>query len=113
MYHKKLLLLIMLALSATAAADFRTISEAHEVDLVNLRLPVSESGTVSFKLCSTCDAQTSRVTGATRYAINNRAYSLAEFRNRVARVKSARNQNVSVLQHLESNTIKAIELWVH
>ena len=39
MQLQKLLVLVLLGLSLVAAADFRTITEAYEVDLSNLRLP--------------------------------------------------------------------------
>lgn len=105
-------ILILLALSVTAVADFRTIAEAHEVDLSNLRLPGNELGTVSFKLCSDCIAQVSRVNGNTRYAINDHAYPLSEFKKQLKLVRDPDKQNVSVLQHLESNTIQSIEVWI-
>lgn len=111
--HREILpILILLALSVTATADFRTIAEAHEVDLSNIRLPGTELGTVSFKLCSDCSAQTSRVTSNTRYAINDRAYSLTEFKKRLKLVGDPDKQNISVVQHLETNTIQAIEVWI-
>lgn len=112
MHRQILLILFLLGLSVTAAADFRTLSEAHEVDLVNLRLPGTEFGTVAYKPCADCTAQTSRVNAKTRYSINGRAYSLPEFKRRLNLVRDPKMQNVSVLQHLQSNTVKVIELWI-
>ncbi len=112
MHIQRLLVLAILGLSLAAAADFRTIAEAYEVDLSNLRLPGSEYGTLTFKQCADCETQTLRVTGTTRYLINDRDFALAEFKEQLKRDGNRKDQNVSVLHHLESNTIKAIEVWL-
>ncbi len=112
MQLRKLLVLVLLGLSLAAAADFRTITEAYEVDLSDLRLPGSENGTLTFKQCSDCEAQTLRVTGETRYVINDRDFTLAEFKEQLKDVRNRKDQIVSVLHHLESNTIKAIKVWL-
>lgn len=102
----------MLGASISVAAEFRTITEAYEVDLIDLRLPGSEYGTLTFRQCADCDAQTLRVTGETQYLINNRAFSLAEFKEQLKRLRNRKAPNVAVLHHLESNTIKAIKVWL-
>ncbi len=107
---RKLLVLVLLGLSLAAAADFRTITEAYEVALSDLRLPGSENGTLTFKQCSDCKAQTLRVTGKTRYLINDRDFALAEFKEQLKHIRNRKDQNVSVLHHLESNTIKAVKV---
>ena len=112
MQLRKLLVLVLLGLSLAAAADFRTITEAYEVDLSDLRLPGSENGTLTFRQCSDCELQTLRVTSKTRYVINDRDFALAEFKEQLKRVRNRKDQNVSVLHHLESNTSKAIEVWL-
>ena len=112
MHSRKLLVLVLLGLSLAAAADFRTITEAYEVYLSDLRLPGSENGTLTFKQCSDCELQTLRVISKTRYWINNRDFALTEFKEQLKRIRNRRDQNVSVLHHLESNTIKAIKVWL-
>ncbi len=112
MQLRQLLALVLLGLSLAAAADFRTITEAYEVDLSDLRLPGSENGTLTFRQCSDCAAQTLRVSGKTRYLINDRDFALAEFKEQLKRVRNRKDQIVSVLHHLESNTIKAIKVWL-
>ncbi len=106
MQLRQLLVLVLLGLSLAAVADFRTITEAYAVDFSDLRLPGSENGTLTFKRCSDCEARTLRVTGKTRYLINDRDFALAEFKEQLKRVGNRSNQNVSVLRHLESKTIK-------
>ena len=112
MHIRKLLVLVLLGLSLAAAADFRTITEAYEVDLSDLRLPGGENGTLTFKRCSDCEAQTLRVTSKTRYVINDRDFTLAEFKEQLNGVRNRKSRGVSVLHHLESDTIKAIEVWL-
>ncbi len=112
MHRRKLLVLVLLGLSLAAAADFTTITEAYEVDLSDLRLPGSENGTLTFRQCSDCEAQTVRVTGKTRYVINDRDFALAEFKEQLKHIRNRKDQNVSVLHHLESNTIKAVKVWL-
>ncbi len=110
MHIRKLLILVLLGVSLSAAADFTTITAAYEVAVSNLRLPGSENGTLTFKQCSDCEAQTLRVSGKTRYVLNDRDFALAEFKEQLKRVRNRKDQNVSVLHHLESNTITAIEV---
>ena len=112
MQLRKLLILVLLGLSLAAAADFRTITEAYEVYLSDLRLPGSENGTLTFKRCSDCEVQTLRVTSKTRYVVNDRDFALAEFKEQLKRVRNRKDQIVSVAHHLESNTIKAVMVWL-
>ncbi len=108
----KLLVLVLLGLSLAAAADFRTITEAYEVVLSDLRLPGSENGTLTFKQCSDCEVQTLRVTSKTRYVVNDRDFALAEFKDQLKHIRNRKDLSVAVLHHLESNTIKAIKVWL-
>ena len=110
MHFQRLLVLIILGLSLSAAADFRTITEAYEVDLGDLRLPRSENGNLTFKQCSDCESETLRVTVKTRYLINDRDFALADFKKQLKRVGNRKDPSVAVLHHLESNTIKAIKV---
>ena len=112
MHSRILLVLVLLGLSLAAAADFRTITEAYEVALGDLRLPGSENGTLTFRQCADCEAQTLRVTSKTRYLINDRDFALAEFKEQLKRVRNRKDQSVSVLHHLESNIIKAVKVWL-
>ena len=112
MHIRKLLVLVLLGLSLAAAADFRTITEAYEVALSDLRLPGSEYGTLTFRQFAGCEAQTLRVTSKTRYVINDRDFALTEFEEQLDGVRNRKDQIVSVLHHLESNTIKAIKVWL-
>lgn len=112
----RILLLALVALggpmtAGTAIADaFPVIVKAYETTLPTLRLPASVNGTLSFKACDRCEYQTVRVTPATRYEANGRVYELADFRKALAGIGNTRNAAVTVKHHLESNTIKAINV---
>ena len=108
MHIRKLLVLVLLGLSLSAVADFTTITEAYEVALSDLRLPRNEGGMLTLKQCSDCESQTLRVTGKTRYVLNDRDFALAEFREQLRRVRKRKDETATVMHHLESNTITAV-----
>jgi len=103
---------IALALALPAAAQFRTIQEAYEVELTNLRLPQSDSGTLGFKACDDCEFVTKRLSEDTRWVLNGRSMSLKKFRLGVARVTERRNQYVTVMHHLEKDRITQVTLTI-
>ncbi len=105
MQIRRLLVLTILGLSLTAAADFRTTMEVWEVELTYLRLPTSANGTLSFSDCTDCDAQTIRVTVATRYTVNGRDVMLADFRRVAAGIRDREYTIIDVYHDLESDTV--------
>ena len=105
MHIRKLLAIVLLGLSLSAAADFTTITAAYEVAVSDLRMPRITGGTLTFRQCSDCELQTLLVTSRTRYVLNDRDVELAEFKERLA---GAGNKASTVMHHLESNTITAI-----
>ena len=107
MHIRKLLALVLLGLSLTAAADYTTLVEAYEVNSGEMRLPRNTGGTLTFKTCSDCESQTLLVNSGTRYVIDGRDVQLTEFKERMAGV---RNESVTVMHHLESNVITAIKV---
>ena len=52
---------LMLCLAAPAFSQFRTIAEAYEVGISDVRLPQNDGGTMAFKKCGACDYETRRV----------------------------------------------------
>ena len=112
MHIQRLLVLAILGLSLSAAADFRTITEAYEVELSDLRLPGNENGNLAFRQCSDCEPETLRVTVKTRYLINDNDFALAEFKKQLKLVRNRKDRTVAVLHHLESDTVTAIKLWL-
>ncbi len=110
MQIRRLLVLTILGLSLTAAADFRTTMEVWEVELTYLRLPTSANGTLRFSDCTDCKAQTIRVTVATRYTVNGRDVMLVDFRKTVAGIRNRADQIIDVYHDLESDTVIRVNL---
>ena len=107
---KMIFTVLLLSLSLTAAAQFKTIAEAYEVSINDLRLPQSEAGTIAYKKCSDCDYETRRVNRATVWEFNGERMSLEKFRHALATVDRSENIPVQVLHHLESNQVTKV--WV-
>jgi hypothetical protein len=110
MHIQRLLVLFILGLSLSAAADFRTTMEVWEVELVHLRLPGSESGTLTFSDCEDCDSLTIRVTPATRYTVNGRDVKLAEFRRVAAGIVDRQYTIIDVFHDLASDTVLRVRV---
>jgi hypothetical protein len=110
MHIRALLAVVIIGLSIPVAADFVTVVEAYEVQLADLRLPGNTGGTLAFRPCAQCDYQTVRVTSSTRYEVNNRSFTLETFRNELERVPEPQDQSVTVMHHLQSDTITAVRL---
>lgn len=106
---RTLLAAALVVMSAPAAADFEIVVEAHEVRLDHLRLPGTAGGTLSFKPCIECPWQTVRVSPNTRYEVNGRTYTLEDFRSELQNVADPESAWLTVMQHLETNTITAVE----
>jgi hypothetical protein len=51
-----------------------------------------------------------RVSAGTRYAINGKTVRLADFRRAVSQASDRDDKTVTVLHHLESNTIESIDV---
>jgi hypothetical protein len=89
----------------------KTLQAAHEVMLSELRLPGTESGTIGFKPCETCDYRTERVSRETVYLVNDKRVSLKDFTEALSGVNDRDATFVTVLHHLERNVVTRV--WVH
>ena len=107
---KTLLIAILLGLSLPVAAEFTTVSLAHEVSLSNFRVLISHNSVVSFKNCDDCDIQSVRSTPKTQYVVNGHSVKLKEFREIVFKVKDRAHTAIIVLHHLESNTVVSVSV---
>lgn len=107
---KTLFAITVLGLSAAASGD--VVSEAYEVMLSDFRAPATENGGVAFKACRECDRRIIRVTAHTRYAINGKTVRLKDFRDAVIHANDRNEKSVTVLHHLESNTIESLDLVI-
>ena len=80
--------------------------------LSDFRAPATANGAVAFKECGACERRTVRVTAVTRYAINGKTVRLQEFRKAVTQADDRDEKTVTVLHHLESNTIESLDLLI-
>lgn len=101
--------LIFAVCSTTALGQGRVISQAYEIILNNFQAPISASSTIVFKECDDCEPMHARVNESTRYSINGRSVRLEDFRIAVLQTDDRDNKAVTVLHHLESNTVESID----
>ncbi len=97
-----------LMLTMPAIADFKLITQGYEVVLGEVRLPRNDGGSIAFKPCEACDYVTRRVAPDTRWEINGKATTLAQFRKRTEHLNDRDNHSVTVTRHVESNRITLI-----
>ncbi len=109
---KTLLVVTLICLGLSAAAEDRIISRAYEIALSDFNAPVTQNGGVTFKECADCEQIRTRVTPATRYAINDKTVRLEDFRKAVGQVRDRDDHLVIVLHHLESDTIKSLNVSI-
>ena len=112
MKTKILLAVTLICLGLTAAAEDRIISLAYEITLSDFNAPVTANGGVTFKECAECEQIRSRVTPNTRYTINDKTVRLEDFRKAVTQVRNPDEKLVIVLHHLESDTIKSLDVSI-
>ncbi len=112
MKTRYLLSVLLLALTLPAAAEFRTVAEAYEIELSNLRLPQNAGGTIAYRTCNACAYQTTRVSTDTVWILNGRAMSLVKFRAGIAEIKDRNNRYVTVLHHLEDDRVTRVQITI-
>jgi hypothetical protein len=86
------------------------ISQGYEVVLSNFQAPATTNGGVTFQECDECERMTVRVTSETVYKVNGRPIRLEDFRKAIASVRDRDEVALTVLHHLESNTIEMIDV---
>jgi len=106
---KTIIAIAFLGFGLTAAADDRITALAYEVNLSEFRAPATSNGKVSFKECEDCTQHFVRVTEATRYSINGKNVRLADFKEACMLANDRDNKSLTVLHHLESDTIQSID----
>jgi len=109
---KTLIAATLLCVSLSAAGQGRIVSQAYELQLSDFRAPATENGGAAFKECSDCTRRIVRVTSGTRYAVNGQSLSLAKFREAIAQASDRDEKSVTVLHHLESDTIISIDVYI-
>ena len=92
------------------AAPGDVTSQGYEVSLSNFTAPATVNGGVTFKECDDSDRRMVRVASGTRYAVNGKAVRLEDFRKALLQVPDRDAASLTVLHHLESDTIELIDL---
>ena len=110
MYIRKLLVALLMTFSLSVAADFVTVEEGYEVALSDMTVPVTSTGSLVFRECADCDAKTIRMTRNTRFIGAGRTVELKEFRKQVFQVSDRTRVPVTIMHHLESNTIVSVSV---
>lgn len=110
MKKRALFAAIILTLSVSASADFKTISRAYEVPLSIFNVPVTHTGTISFGECRDCQFVSARLTVNTQFVVNGISVELKDFRAQAFQVRDRASTAVTVLHHLETNTITSISM---
>ena len=106
----KILALVLLCFAGSAMAiEGEVVSRAYEVGLDQFQAPATPNSQASFRPCPECDRQSVRVTPETRYSVNGKALALTDFRKALLLVQDRRNAMVTVLHHLESDTVVSID----
>lgn len=101
---------LALGLAWPAIAQFETIAEAYEVAASDIRLPVSENGTIAFKTCSDCSYMTKRVSSSVIWEVNGKRSTLKDFRKTIAGLADPKVTAVQVLHHLEQDRVTKV--WI-
>jgi len=110
MHIRKLLVALLMTLSLSATADFITTEEGYEVALSDMTVPVTSTGSLVFKECEDCDAKSIRMSRNTRFIVGGRTVELQEFRKRVFQVRDRTSVPVTIMHHLESDTIVSVSV---
>lgn len=100
----------MMTFSLSAAAGFVTVEESYEVALSNMTTPVTNTGSLIFKVCDDCDSMMIRMTSNTRFIVGGRTVDLKEFRKQVFQVRNPDRVAVTIMHHLESDTITSVSV---
>lgn len=103
---------VLMLLCAAASAQFMTVELAHEVPLSGFVVPVTQNGSITFRGCQDCKSFTVQLTPRTRYLVNEQAVELQDFRQQVQRVRNRGERTLTILQHLETNTVTLISVQI-
>jgi len=112
MKTKLLITAIALFLALPAAAEMKVITEGYECSLGNVRLPQSDSGTIAYKQCDSCDYQTNRVASDAVWELNGKPMRLQDFRKQLSQVRDRNDQTITVYRHLEQNRVVKVSIYI-
>lgn len=108
---KTLAIALILGCSISAGAQSLPMTKTFEVSIFSVRMPVSESGTISIRECEDCDYHSLRVTPDTQYLINDKALKLDKFRQALAEMRQRGDTTVNVKRDDTSNTVVNVRVY--
>jgi len=108
MIKKLALVAFLAALSVNSMAEMRTVELAYEIEMKNFRAPGTPSGTVGIRECDNCQQKVLRVNAKTRYTVNDRNVSLADFRKQLQNNRNSEDTLLIVSHHIEDDIVTAI-----
>lgn len=107
---KKLLAFALIGVGLATGAQGEVVSQAYELTLSQFTAPTTTNSGIAFRECGDCEIQRTRVTAATSYSVNGKQVRLDDFRLAVSQFRDREATSVTVLRHLESNTVLAISV---
>jgi hypothetical protein len=108
MIRKNTIAGLLLGLSFSAFGEGQVISRAYELTLADFRAPATVNGGLSFRPCADCDYIAARVSPDTRYTLDGSVIQLADLRDELRAVRDRESVFITVLRHLESNTVVSV-----
>ena len=103
---------MMLGLAMPAAAEYETNYEGYEVALSDIRLPQSETGTITFKPCASCEFRTHSIDGNVRWLLNGTDVLFEEFQAATRVVTDRNRETVTVLHNLGSDRVTSVSIYL-
>ena len=107
---KKLLAITLISIGLAAGAQGEVVAQAYELTMDQFTAPTTAHSGIAFKECDDCKALRMRVTAATSYTVNGKQVRLEDFRLAVSQLHGSEQASVTVLRHLESNTVVSISV---
>lgn len=103
---------LLLCAQLSLAGPHEVISEAYELTLETFEAPATLNGSAAFRACDECQRQRARTTPATKYKLGGKVVDFAEFREAIRRVSDRDSASVTLVHHLESDTVVSIDVRI-
>ena len=109
-----MLLLLVGVHSAWAVRVLEVVESSYELRLTDASLPLSSSGSVTFKACDDCSIEAIPVTPGTRYLLNRQEATLTEFNEHARQVRAQPDvvARTMLMVHYDRDTRRATRLVI-
>lgn len=102
---------LLLIMSTAVFADNYPPTRTYEVLVREVRLPSTDSGTMTVRECDRCNYETHRVTARTTYALNGKYMSLEDFREVIDQLRLEVGHVVNVRRDIQTGTISQVFIY--